>query len=883
MFYNKALAIVVLTTNTLALVADTPTLGSEDEEAVTLSKVVAQYKKQSPKTKYQSTAGTISKDTLDSNPSGNGDITSILRILPNVQYDNAQTRSTTPGEIDPANISISGGLYYQNNFLLDGFNMNNDLDPIGQSTHNLNSIKGGRSQGLAVDTSLLGSIVVQDSNISAAYGGFSGGVVEANTRKARSDSWHANISYQITQGNANPNSISMTKYHIYDTQAQDLVSSSDESYQPQFVKHLVRASADGYATKNIGILASYSTTRSYIPLNAYTTNFSAAGIESNTKREQKREIDNYYIKAHYNPTDTFNLEASLAYIPQYNTYFMNNARNSYYDIQSGGWQAGLKAMLDTKIGLWTNTLGYSRLDNSRRSDANVFASWYYSNDKNWSTTNADTGRAIEGGYGDLYQVQNTLNYKSDMQFSVLSLWRMHHIFRTGLELNYQDISRDRQEATYVFGNPVQLIGSCGVDSLGLDSCSSVGGMGGSRLDWTGQYFNSVTRHNAGAFGLQNFAYGIYIEDDIQFNLGFMGIISVRPGLRLDGDNYMKKHTLAPRFSLNYALPTPKQYQTTLTFGANRYYGRNLFSYRLYDNTLKQTTILTRADANSPWVESTNGNFTSGITKFDELNVPYSDELVVGISQNLFMFNIALKYINRDGKDEIMRRQRNANDPDLPPLDGYATTYNYYTNDGRSLSDIITISIQNSSPIETFGIKHQYLFAFDWTNIKRTYNLFSADEAYYENEEILYNGQVIAYRDRPVENYTRPFTLRLTTTHSFNLWRTKWLWNNFFRYRAGYERMVLLTRNSPNYDPSFSGSQYGRIYLNGAFTWDMRLGFEINAFKGNTLYVNLDIYNVLNAKNMTTLSGTGLTGIASSAAVPVYEVGRQFWVQTGYKF
>ncbi|MCX2716148.1 hypothetical protein OQH61_00135 [Helicobacter sp. MIT 21-1697] len=63
------------------------------------------------KTKTYQSDKTLSQSFLLSNPSGNGDITSILRILPNVQFDNAQLRSTTLGEIDPANISISGGLF----------------------------------------------------------------------------------------------------------------------------------------------------------------------------------------------------------------------------------------------------------------------------------------------------------------------------------------------------------------------------------------------------------------------------------------------------------------------------------------------------------------------------------------------------------------------------------------------------------------------------------------------------------------------------------------------------------------------------------------------------------------------------------------------------
>ena len=86
--------------------------------------------------KYQSGAA-VSHQALDAVPNANGDMTSVLKILPNVQFDAAQQSSHTPGEINPANISISGGLFYQNNFQLDGFNINNDLDPISDKNYYL--------------------------------------------------------------------------------------------------------------------------------------------------------------------------------------------------------------------------------------------------------------------------------------------------------------------------------------------------------------------------------------------------------------------------------------------------------------------------------------------------------------------------------------------------------------------------------------------------------------------------------------------------------------------------------------------------------------------------------------------------------------------------
>ena len=44
-------------------------------------------------------------------------------------------------------------------------------------------------------------------------------------------------------------------------------------------------------------------------------------------------------------------------------------------------------------------------------------------------------------------------------------------------------------------------------------------------------------------------------------------------------------------------------------------------------------------------------------------------------------------------------------------------------------------------------------------------------------------------------------------------------------------------------------------VKGAFTWDMRVGFEMNVWRGNTLYVNIDIYNVLDSKNLAIASAS----------------------------
>lgn len=263
--------------------------------------------------------------------------------------------------------------------------------------------------------------------------------------------------------------------------------------------------------------------------------------------------------------------------------------------------------------------------------------------------------------------------------------------------------------------------------------------------------------------------------------------------------------------------------------------------------------------------------------FNRLDIPYSDEVMVGISQDIGAVNFNAKYINRQGKDEIIQR-------------GSFNKGYYYTNEGSSKSDIIAASIENTEPFKTLNVYHHFLFAFDYTAVNRAYNPFAADETYIDDPDIYYDGKVIKYSERPTENFARPWTLRLSTTQTMKLGSTRLLWNNFFRYRSGYDRMVRLTRTSPNWNAQIGTkmAQYGKYHFKGAFTWDMRAGLEFAMGKAGMFYTNVDIINVLNLKNETTISGANgnmATGsiLSASVAYPVYDVGRQFWLQFGYKY
>ncbi|MGX2971731.1 hypothetical protein ACWIX0_05185, partial [Helicobacter sp. T3_23-1059] len=301
------------------------------------------------------------------------------------------------------------------------------------------------------------------------------------------------------------------------------------------------------------------------------------------------------------------------------------------------------------------------------------------------------------------------------------------------------------------------------------------------------------------------------------------------------------------------------------------------------------------------------------TKFNQLKVPYADEFMGGIAQNIKDFALSVKYIYRKGKDEVRRTTRSVLglEADSTRTDDYYV----YTNGGASTTNIVTLALQHTKPIMTYGIAHFYLLALDYTKVNRNYADYNASMTTpeLENELISYQGKIMRYADKPADNFIRPFTLRLNTTHTFQIKRTKILLNNLFRWRSAYHTAVSVSgTNDCKANPTANGcNQRDGIDSNGdgiiqdgkridtfkkfniayAFNWDMRLGFEVDIYKGNTLYMNVDIYNVLNNKNITVYNAIATSGptngqVATSASqvtVPIYELGRQFWLQVGYKF
>ncbi|TQR33063.1 TonB-dependent receptor [Campylobacter sp. MIT 99-7217] len=842
----------------------------------------------------------INSQTLKTIPNGNGDITSTLKMLPNVQFDNAQLRSTTPGEIDPANVSISGGLYYQNSFLLDGKSMNNDLRGVSSTDASSLSVADdpgnsrdatfGRSQGLNIDTFLLKSIKVQDSNVGASYGHFTGGVIEAETKRAEKD-FGVNFAYQISQGNANPGAFSLTKYHLYEgdgcvipgaSNVCNYLNSSNSKIQPKFVKHSFRSSLESKINDKFGVIASFTTTQSFIPLKSYSQGDVNSQFQQSEKT-QKRQNYNFFIKGSYQASDDVLIDTSYAYAPQFNTYFRENARNSDTTIISGGHQLGADLTINNSLGFASVNTSFSYLEESRRSESAHTKIWLYSaGDKDWALPDG-TNNIFEGSFGDEDSKQSDLSLKLAQNFEPYYNDSFENGFNVGAEFSYTYSYFKRLKDSNDGLSPSQIFDETYACKAGDEWCSSTSTDG---ADF-GQFITTMNKNEAGKVDLANTSFSFFLENESKFDLEDKGDISARVGVRGDYDTYMQKTPIAPRFSANYTAPWGKdefRYNTSFTFGANRYYGRNLFAYRFAELQGALTTAYFRFN-NVPWeslldTEDPNNTFTDGFyakseNRFDfkRIKIPYDDELMFGVVQEVGLFNVSSKYIHRFGRDQVRRSCLVPNARGGGNCDFYT-----YDNTGKSDTDVITLSIANTTPFMSGAMSNFLNFAFDYTNTKRSYNDYTSSyTGLADLEYVEYKGRLMKREDLPAENFAKPLTMRFSTTHSIRALRTNWTLNNFFRYRFAYTTRA----NTDTRKETIDGIQrdvdiYEDYRVRQAFTWDLRLGIEKAVYGKNTLYFNVDVFNVLDQENIAIAK-------TSKVSVPIYELGRQFWLEVGYRY
>ncbi|WP_272661010.1 secretin and TonB N-terminal domain-containing protein [Providencia sp. PROV150] len=797
-----------------------------------------------PATDVMSAPQYVTSEEISQKNTGDGNITDLMKTNPAVQFANNDSNSMNQGEIKPSRISIHGSSSYQNAYRLDGVSFNNDFDPadsgLGETATRLSS----SDQGIYIDSRLIDSMTVYDNNIPVEFGGFTGGTVEVNSRRWQGEN-SAHAYYRLTRSGWN---------NLFHDSTQGIDTTKNDTANPaRFQNRYDKNDFGGWfelgVSENSGLVFSASRRSSTIPMTV--TGGEAFVLENNQiepifsdsgKKNQRRTSDNYFLKYSLDLSDKSSLDLSANYASYDSRLFSSSVSNSGYDSTHDGlgFTAVFKHQLD--LGQFEITANTQDLKDNR------------SNDQKYSLT----VRAIEfdedwnylgmternsGGLGDLESKQKSHGLKTVMRFNSLedSLGITHQP-TLGAEINYTKGTyvRDHDYLRYTYsGNLI-------------------------KDDYNGSLTN-INRFKKGSYSADYTNYAIFLDDNIQY-----GNLTLRPGIRLDRDDFVNRTNIAPRLSGNYDVFGNGK--TQIIAGANRYYGRSMLTYALYgaQNGGMQNCNGSEWDPCSLILENNNWDNQKDYEGIDSLKTPYNDELTVALQQEILSTTWRLQYVHREGYDEVRTRTK------YDTRDADKRSIRMYDNGGRSSHDTVTLSVNNSQPWEWAEASHVMTASLTWqqseSNTPKDSGYNSFDPANKVNlNKVWYDGKIIDASKLPSTSFNSPFKFNLELTSVWDDYDLTWY--NRLQWWGARDQAVRYD-NAYAVDPEYGQvRKYTKQHFSSKYTWDTRLGWKPEFAHG--FGFSVEVNNILNNKNVADRF------VFEDRVLKSYDPGRQFWLQVNY--
>ncbi len=741
---------------------------------------------------------TVGKSRYDSQaiaemPTGDGHLSDLLRLNTAVDFSRDANRSANSATLKPGEISIHGQPFYQNAFVLDGIDMSSDLDPANNedvwSVPSLVAPTGGSSpQGYFLDVDLLESVEVFDSNVPAAFGGFTGGVVSTELKR-----YDGEDSLSVRHGQKRDE---WESFHVEEDDKEDPESNYRGEYTPDYLRQNYGLSMQ----QGFGDVSGMT-----LNVSRRTSRFAQSyedgeGVLNRIDYEDR--IDNILGRF-----DTRVGENLLGLSFRYTDRSHDGLTGSRYDDRFVKSHEAVGATLhwdrDMVLGDFSLDVGVDRMGDTLDSDSNTFIMAEY---------REGTGQPEQsGGFGDTEQAQTRLTVSPEFRFDELALGDTRHQVTVGAQMRHTRSFYERPE------DVVYESYRC-VDDDPDGGCVDQDGDGQSgRGD---AYLAQFFEYSAGEVELTYNDVGMYVEDRIE-----LGDWTFTPGLRADWNGYMDNLDISPRFKAEW--DTFGDGSTRLVAGANRYYGRNFLRYKLNDAIGSWRELSFYQDDGSLLFTRTYED-ESGVS---DLDTPYSDELMVGWLQELGPVHTKLQFVNRESRDGILRIEED---------DGLI----YYRNEGRSSTDSLSLDIAMAQPLTLGATSSNATLGLSYRDTSRS--SYQASDGYdFEPEEdpIYYKGKVIDEDQLPAWDFNVPIDVRLQTVTHVPGWHLTW--SNFFNLRQG----GTVARDSfEDYRDPDTGRDYD-IYedvdFDALLTVDTRIRWEPPIFRQARGYVQLEIQNLLN--------------------------------------
>ncbi len=763
---------------------------------------------------------------------GNGDLNRLLRNLPNVQFGEDLSDARKLGEIVPAKVSISGGRSYENRFLVDGISVNSVLDPAAETPVNAVNDAPGHAQSLFIDTDLVESLEVYDANAPASIGGFTGGVIKANTRRAGR---HFGFS-----GFVSGTSDAMVHFKVFEP-PQDPDDPEDIVFarKPEFRKLRLGLTGDIPLSDDAGLLLSVTRLTSRIPV------LSLAEFLT-----ERRENTNLMGKLHGRIGDT-DLQAVLTHAPYQSDNLIADVLDSRFTVTGGGTSLGLTADRATAFGNITLGLDHSRSENARRGPKD-FLTWITSsNGPDWGERIFSLNSS-EGGFGDIDKTQQQSTLAAELQRPLGP-----GTLQTGVTVEHLNAGFERDQDTYVYS-------SGEVDS---------------RIRCVGDNVPACISGNQALF-----TRSVYPQDRVSVDLVQAAVFaqwqyeaaqwSARLGLRLDGDDFQHNLNLAPRSLFTWE---PLSF-LGVHLGANRYYSRSLLTFRLREASKPFFSEYREATGGTvggnpvklvqdQWITTVAaGNVVYSGTVAD-LETPYSDELSLGVTTQGWGISAGLRGSYRKFEKEFSQF-RSPEDPDT----GLVTLSPTNNGEGEYRSLVLALS-------RGFGAWLQLGMNVTWSETQRSNEAYdSRSGSELEDQLVIYNDAVVVLGDlsRVATDFARPLNFNLTADLALAPRLDLTLTGRYRgRYRnvedTGLDDTRIISR-CPGCEPRREElSIYGVVTRPAGVLFDAKLRYQQPLAGRQTLELELLLDNVFNQRTYT------------ASGVNVYEAGTSAWMLMRYRY
>ncbi|MDH5919185.1 TonB-dependent receptor plug domain-containing protein [Vibrio splendidus] len=736
-----------------------------------------------------STKQTLDADDIKDTPSSNGNLTDYLKDNPNVRFAGGDLDGFQGGEIKPVSVSIHGADSSQTAYMIDGVNVNNDLDPNNQLFDGAMQVnpQSQSEQAYFLDANLLSGVTVYSSDVPAQFGGFTGGTVVAETRQYAGED-KVRLSYRTTQSDWAEMKVDPNAKAVVEKASPKGI---DSTFQPVYKKEFFSISAEQAITDDIGMVIGFSRRDSDIQQSRLLNPQGKTDKQNHTRRS-----DNFLANVNWVPSTARSVELGLR-LSDYN-------EGKYYETNVNG------DVTDSHLGYgstltWNEQLGKGRLSVTAAYDKFQDERESSSNDATVYVDAMSSFSYEEGGYGDSQLTQENTTFKVDYSLDRLALGSTFHAISFGAEYRKTD---------YEFNRDYDVTQRMVMDFGG------------------GFTYDETKTLNAGKVntGYQNYAF--YVEDKIKW-----GSVSIRPGVRVDRDDFLENTNIAPRLATRWQILP----DTRLNFGLNRYYGRSFAAMKLAGE-----------------VSELNKDETRNYESLNSLDTSYSDELSFGVTQNVGNFVVAANYVLRDHQKRIMTEEK----------DVAGKTVTYYSNGHDYKVDTYTLQVSNIKPWVLGPTLWTTTLAADWLTTDRA----DLNKSFVPNELVFLDGKLMkrSEMEQEVNSSSEEWVLRLGL--DMNIPSYDLLWANKVYVKAPVKGYKHVTDDGPDKRSMYASYNYGTHTQ-----WDTRIRYQPNLFGTHSAYLQLDVLNVLNQVRQ---SGV-IRG--DDGDYGIYSPGREFWLELGYEF